>query len=950
MQRTSSTTTSAAERLPQQLMTVLRAQSMTVEQLATYYSIKYGQVLSEVVRTTTTPPTKDATTAKAVTIRTYLESLTDFFEFQGDRVRVKEGGQKAASPWKRSTPKHPVEEKAEEEAEKKEFPQKDSNNAALKPSAAKKPAGSSVIPEEIRVFLRESGMPAIPEEPISPQAATSPVAAGKKEAVFFTPVVGEKEVPVVEEPKAPAKKPDEDDAASSSADTEGTDKVRPRWADMVEDEDWDSDQDLLEIATTRCTTPPPATQKESAANATRDPAPPAMDFDFVVSELAQLLIGTGHPVAHSSVLSSQFMHKHGVSVTDCSKMRPVDVFKKSDTFLWLGSGNVALVKDEHLPSVKEQLRLLTDRPKEARVKEAQLEASLPVPDVVTEKDVVEYFQRLILNTGGGSVYISALCGRFMQRFKRPVTAVVGCKPVDFFKRHAAEFLVEMGGHVRLNGPAPAHLLEPPASPEMIPAAEKTEKKQAEKSVGALAKKSTVTVAPPEGFRLPAARKAATTTTATPAGVVVPPKPRPWAATETATAQKKMPATAVLPWSPQAVVKETRKEEKKEETVVVVEPEKKGLLPSWLTSAPWRSRSAASSPGQASTKPPSGCSTPPSSPPQSSCGFATPPQTPVTPGKAELSFEDAHEHSALWKGAKVGGFSTPLHRFCETLARRCCSSFEVTGMVLDARTEDESPEEAELVLFAGDVPLDRHRTWMPKILKSIAERLQAALEDEATEVRREGSHLACMVTETGTDLRIFVSPTYPSPEKLREVLRAAPAKDRVFFQPAFLEERTQFLEENLSSSGQGKSSSAGLAQSAKEFLISWSAKQLWSSKFSTPPNYLLTLIAIYAAKLYEEEAGLNLAGEGGGSVWAKGLRGRVLKVCAEFESLHLVRWPEFGMRSAGYAIADIPKEILDAQPPLVLDPVNCSHNVADPSSFDGSELAETAMRALGGNRD
>merc|ERR1719310_768689 len=129
--------------------------------------------------------------------------------------------------------------------------------------------------------------------------------------------------------------------------------------------------------------------------------------------------------------------------------------------------------------------------------------------------------------------------------------------------------------------------------------------------------------------------------------------------------------------------------------------------------------------------------------------------------------------------------------------------------------------------------------MPKILKSIAERLQAALEDEATEVRREGSHLACMVTETGTDLRIFVSPTYPSPEKLREVLRAAPAKDRVFFQPAF-------LEENLSSSGQGKSSSAGLAQSAKEFLISWSAKQLWSSKFSTPPNYLLTLIAIYAA--------------------------------------------------------------------------------------------------------
>jgi len=161
---------------------------------------------------------------------------------------------------------------------------------------------------------------------------------------------------------------------------------------------------------------------------------------------------------HSSVLCSLFMQCHGSSVTEVSGRKPMELFRQhSEVFLWLSSGNVALTKNREDRAVQQELRLLNEQPKKVRVQVAAAEAALPVPEHVSEQDVIDYMVGLLNeNAARESIYISALCGRFMQRFRRPVTDVVGCKPTDFLKRHSDVFYFEKGGHVRLvNGAAGA---------------------------------------------------------------------------------------------------------------------------------------------------------------------------------------------------------------------------------------------------------------------------------------------------------------------------------------------------------------------------------------------------------------------------------------------------------------------------------------------------------------
>ncbi|CAE7749360.1 unnamed protein product [Symbiodinium sp. KB8] len=99
------------------------------------------------------------------------------------------------------------------------------------------------------------------------------------------------------------------------------------------------------------------------------------------------------------------------------------------------------------------------------VKPAEAEEStFEVPDILTEQHVVEEFRRLILADGVDSVYISSLCGRFLQRFKKPVTAIIDGKPAEFLRRYPEIFVMTGGGNVGLRevlGADAVSVLPPP---------------------------------------------------------------------------------------------------------------------------------------------------------------------------------------------------------------------------------------------------------------------------------------------------------------------------------------------------------------------------------------------------------------------------------------------------------------------------------------------------------
>jgi len=173
---------------------------------------------------------------------------------------------------------------------------------------------------------------------------------------------------------------------------------------------------------------------------------------FAIDELVRIFEEHSEgPIMHSSVLCSLFMQQLGASVTEISGKKPMELFRQNPhAFIWLSSGNVALAKYREDKAVQHELKLLEEQPKSVRVKAAAAEAALPVPETITEADVLKYMIDLLHeNEDRDSIYISALCGRFMQRFRKPVTEVVGCKPTDFLKKYDDIFYLEKGGHVKL---------------------------------------------------------------------------------------------------------------------------------------------------------------------------------------------------------------------------------------------------------------------------------------------------------------------------------------------------------------------------------------------------------------------------------------------------------------------------------------------------------------------
>jgi hypothetical protein len=175
-----------------------------------------------------------------------------------------------------------------------------------------------------------------------------------------------------------------------------------------------------------------------------DPSVPK-DEKFVVDEFVQLIEDAG-PVCYISTLCGKFIQRNGIAVTGIIGSRPLDLFKRHpDKFMLCGGGNVTTKKFANAPEVLELLDQQGSAKASRMTKAAEDNQAFMPPEDITEQDIVDEFKRLIEADQTRTVYISSLCGRFLQRFKKPVTALIDDRPADFLRKFPDIFVMMVAG-------------------------------------------------------------------------------------------------------------------------------------------------------------------------------------------------------------------------------------------------------------------------------------------------------------------------------------------------------------------------------------------------------------------------------------------------------------------------------------------------------------------------
>eukprot|EP00441_Pelagodinium_beii_P047478 CAMPEP_0197623968 /NCGR_PEP_ID=MMETSP1338-20131121/3817_1 /TAXON_ID=43686 ORGANISM="Pelagodinium beii, Strain RCC1491" /NCGR_SAMPLE_ID=MMETSP1338 /ASSEMBLY_ACC=CAM_ASM_000754 /LENGTH=706 /DNA_ID=CAMNT_0043194063 /DNA_START=182 /DNA_END=2302 /DNA_ORIENTATION=+ len=497
------------------------------------------------------------------------------------------------------------------------------------------------------------------------------------------------------------------------------------------------------------------------------------DETFVVKEFAQLIEALG-PVVYISTLCGKFIQRNGTSVTSVISTRPLDLFKRHhDTFLIVGSGNVTLKKYELLPEVQK----LMDKPscKAYRVAKAAEEASLPIPTIVTEQHVVEEFRRLILMDGIESVYISSLCGRFLQRFKKPVTGIINCKPAEFLRRYPEIFVMTGGGNVGLREVLGADAVSVP-----------------------------------------------------------PPPPRPVRAN-------------------------------KEMSLEMVQ-------------------------------------------------------------QMELSDQDFREiYEELASDARSQALQQQLSAVCAKIEKASFLALEEVvlggaagkGLCVVGR-------EVEIVLYVRQLPCKNFPQWLPHILETLAPVMEFQLAAlRAVDFKVEPDHLCFQLQNDlepdNVPVRVYLTPVFNNQQHLFECIQASPPAERVYFYPALVKERNAFVDQR--------------SQETKvliHLMWWWVTKQTWAGALSRPSDWLVELLVIHTSLQLDEDQqqAFDLSE----------MVTNVMQNLAAFNSLK-VHWADIA--EATYSLEDISTSLL-SQELLFMDPVNAFSNMADVNSFNPFKMTSLAQ--------
>jgi len=700
----------SAERLAGQLKELLRDRTMTYDQLASCYSIKHGQSVTQRLK-------EMSRDGRTMTLGDFILHMTDFFESKGkNQVCAKQLPQGPISTGSTAPPSNGL---GRDDAEGPE-----SGDAAQSTASAMKYADVS---RGIQNILKEQHEP--------------------------TPI------------------PKLEDLFRQRFGTSITDIVGMPTGEYLQRKenifDYSPSQGTVFLQSSILAGPPMADP-----NATKDEI-------FVVREFEQLIEAMG-PVVYISTLCGKFIQRNGISVTSVINTRPLDLFKRHPgVFLIVGAGNVTLKKYENKPEVQ---RLL-DKPssKAQRIAKAAEEAQLPVPEVITEQHVVDEFRRLVLADGTDSVYISSLCGRFLQRFKKPVTSIISCKPAEFLRRYPEVFVMTGGGNVGLR-----EVLGPDA----------------------------VSVPPP----------------------------------------------------PPRVPKALREDQ--------------------------------------------------------SLGIDVIQRIELT----DQVYSDIHERLA--QGTNHQALVERLTIVCRLIEEASFLALEevVLGGAVGKGLQSHGPQ-AEIVLVVRQLPYRNFAQWLPHILETLAPVLEFQLSSQnAEKFKVERDHLQFQLNGSGADqdvsVGIYLSPVSKSREHLLECIKASPPADRFYFYPAMVKERNEFV--------------ARQPQHIKvliRLVAWWATQQTWSSTFTEPSDWLLELVVIHACQQLEQASGgysddFHIADK----------VARVIEIFANFDTIKVI-WADTG--TALYKLQEIWRPLLSHEP-LFMDPLDPYCNLADVNRFDAHELVAAAQ--------
>lgn len=549
------------------------------------------------------------------------------------------------------------------------------------------------------------------------------------------------------------------------------------------------------------------------------------DEDLVLDEFERLIIDLG-PICYISALCGKFIQRNGISVTSVTIERPLDLLKRHPhRFLLVGGGNISLPQFRDLPEVKSAMSQGCVNGRRVWIEDGRQ----PPADLVTEEDVVREFQRLIGQNGGEPVYISSLCGRFMQQFRKPVTNIVKSRPADFLRKHPELFELVGGGHVRLRAPGQWESDGP----------------------------QTIALRQPAG-------KAALSGGACGGG-----------------------DGGVGEGAPQG-----------------------GALAPGPGPAPG---GRAPAPGPAGPGP------------------GPVPGPPAGPRAEELGGDDflAEAVGCIAPPGYSAALMKQLRQLGEIVRQHSFLTIEdivLGGAVGKGLAVRGPPEAAELALLVGGFPESNHADWLPHILEMVLAVLDMVLGDRARDVRRVGNSWAELVllgqAEEGSAVgpvadvlvAVVVAPS-PGPRALlSQLIRGCPVAERQYLAPGLARERLDLVARQVE-----------VTRDGMRLLRFWAAAQSWSCSKATPPSYLLELLILFVAKQ--------------GAVGLAALLEAAMDLCVRIRELRIL-WD--GMDVASFETLDICPDVR-AQTPLLVDPTNPCANVLDPGTFDGSELSTRAAR-------
>lgn len=710
-------------------------------------------------------------------------------------------------------------------------------------------------------------------------------------------------------------------------------------------------------------------------------ATPGHDEDFVVRELAKIFQDQAEgPIMHSSVLCSIFMQRHGTSVTDITGVRPAELCRRHpETFLWLCSGNVALSQDGEHPAVQAELRLLQEQPKSMRVQVAAAEARLPVPEQISDDDVVDYMVK-VLSEGGEdrtSVYISALCGRFMQRFKKPVSDVTGCRPTDFLKRRKDIFYLEKGGHVRL---VPGFV----ATRVCVPKEEEEEEEendeedeekhdqhggQEERTSAGPAADEVSDIVPPvcsTASSVTHSHITADTGSASPAASTVSSSSKSFGDVDEemdAKVVEDQPKDALEQLSDADVIKYL---------IEVINEISDDGAPVYISALCGRFMQRFNQPitavtgsrpsvflkahsdifelqkggyVQLATRAASNCAVERTEEHVSVSSPDQPAAIPV-PAATGSPVELMAPNSAATSSSTEAEIAVPDEPPADPVAAEItiadavmasissCLFLKVTKVQISNRAGDESEAEEgmEAVAFVEGLPLEGISDVLPPLLDAMGKVLTIRTGRPARIVRDFGRFpcLSCCLPALGADgalpsppLRVHLAPAEGlRMERLAATMRELPPADRSVWEPALFGRRARLIRRRVPLGGPA----ANLAQRLK----AWAAARTWSSPSCRPTTYLLDLLAIWAVAMSASQ-GHSRTGD-----CAADAARAATDALRSFSALH-VTWEGLGVADHAWPL----EPALGERRPLLLDPTCPALNAADPSKFDCSELMNFA---------